>query len=1430
MVNTEIYINGNAIDLYKDENISLIYSISDVRGINRRSSTYSKSITVPGTTTNNQVFNHIYDLGSDSSFNPGIKSKCYIMVDSIMILEGYAQLVEINRDLKNEVVDYKITIYASTKDLFDSLSNNNNYLTDLNYYTGTTVSKLSADIESSWDKNINNLYCFALVDKGYGWSFPQIANGSRPIYTEELQPSLYLKPIVDSIFSGAGYSYTSNFLNGDYFKSLLVNSNTEDVLTANYFYKQNVFFDFLPYGLSTNRPVTYHVEVAKIDVFGNAIVVNSVTNTQANSPVSTYGFTHTLSGSTNLKVGERLYTRISVEPVFLDWLFYSSAHTTFNVWYDDPMVSKSFSAETTGLQRIEYHVGTPDVWRILYNTEWDPYNIFDLSTSIHTAPDLNLKYYLPKKVKQLDLIKWVINAFDLFIDEDKNNSNNLIIEPRINYYTDTITYDLKDVIDLSKDTSIKLLSEVQNKELLWHYTSDEDYLNNDYQTAYKDEYGTYRTNLQNDFTTGTQEVKLGFSPTPIQEINGSHEIIIPRIYNLSTVNKEENTDYNIRLWYYPGLLDLATEKFLINYGTNGNKVYYQLPYAGEVDSPYNPSFSLNFATPNKVYWNGGQNYPANNLYTTFWKGYVNAINDKNSKLFTCYVNVGPSFINKITFRDLYYIEGQYFRLNKIEYNALGNSLTKIELLKFDYLNTTLTTRDTIYHVGPQARLGISNGKFNNLSNSSVVNGYANDINYASSNILSSGNQNRVIDSGNIFLFGNNNLVSSSANTVFSFGDSNSGFTDNVAFVNASGNTVLSGTNITIIGLNDFTGATSSNTVYMPYVSVMSGITVGGVLLNQYWTAGTGTQSLIRYPVQNGILGAGQLSIITGGKFNTATTASLYGFVGNGKYNKTAYNFASVLNGKNNTANGYHSSIISGSFNYVQSAGSVIIGGQNNYARGQKNIIGNGTRNLTDDGFSFIGNGKYNSGYTDYSFIGNGFQNKTFGSFSTIINGTSNSNNGPSSIILNGLSNLINIQSVNGSNNLIGVGTSNVIKNGQYNIIQNGKSNYIDLLSSTYNSYNSIFNGRGNKIKDTTGYQTNFNSILAGKYNFIYHTSPSTSYANSNSILAGDYHTITNSTNCSILNGTGLSILNDTNLSLGEKLRLRSLTSTTYNYVVADASGQLHITGVTPSVSGSGSTPNYWEKQGGVGSIALTGYSASINALSDYSIIAGYNTEISNGDYNGAFAGASNHIDGNYCLIAGGQSNLIIGSNSYNSIINSYSSTINGKDSYELILNSNNCKITGDSGNAAIINSKDSTLNLAGSASYFATLIGLSAYTHNNTVSTDHIVVVPKLKHLGSVYSKNSTVAANYTVTEWDYLITVKTDAAYTITLPSSPKDGMQLYIKDYYGSASINNINVDGGSINIDAATTFVMDKDYASLQLLYTSNNNQWVVLNYYF
>lgn len=91
------------------------------------------------------------------------------------------------------------------------------------------------------------------------------------------------------------------------------------------------------------------------------------------------------------------------------------------------------------------------------------------------------------------------------------------------------------------------------------------------------------------------------------------------------------------------------------------------------------------------------------------------------------------------------------------------------------------------------------------------------------------------------------------------------------------------------------------------------------------------------------------------------------------------------------------------------------------------------------------------------------------------------------------------------------------------------------------------------------------------------------------------------------------------------------------------------------------------------------------------------------------------------------------------------------------------------------------------------------------------------------YTAVNNAASPYTVLTTDQYIGVDSSGgAVSILLPNGPATGRVFTVKDSTGSAATHNITITtvGGSVNIDGATTYVMNVAYESHDVIFNGSN----------
>ena len=120
MQSIQLYIEGQRVELFKDESVTITQSIQNAKEVGKVFTDFSKTFSVPATKTNNKIFKHYYNFDIVNGFDARIKKPAIIELNNLPFREGKIKLEGV--DLKNNKADvYKITFFGSTVQLKDLL-------------------------------------------------------------------------------------------------------------------------------------------------------------------------------------------------------------------------------------------------------------------------------------------------------------------------------------------------------------------------------------------------------------------------------------------------------------------------------------------------------------------------------------------------------------------------------------------------------------------------------------------------------------------------------------------------------------------------------------------------------------------------------------------------------------------------------------------------------------------------------------------------------------------------------------------------------------------------------------------------------------------------------------------------------------------------------------------------------------------------------------------------------------------------------------------------------------------------------------------------------------------------------------------------------------------------------------------------------------
>jgi len=253
MYRPTIYIEGQRVDLFGDENININSSVQNINDISRVFNDYSESFTVPATPNNNKIFKHWYNYTIDNGFDARIRHDAIIELQTLTFKKGTIRLEGATIE-NNKPMHYKLTFFGQLIDLKEVIGDD--YLSVLDY-TEYNFNYSSANVKTGLETGyVNEDFVFPLISTDKQWFYDSdinniteqdrlanIAwNGSATqdvhgVTWTSLRPALKIMRILEKIESYYGITFSRDFLGNTATEDLylwLANDDTADTLN-NYF-------------------------------------------------------------------------------------------------------------------------------------------------------------------------------------------------------------------------------------------------------------------------------------------------------------------------------------------------------------------------------------------------------------------------------------------------------------------------------------------------------------------------------------------------------------------------------------------------------------------------------------------------------------------------------------------------------------------------------------------------------------------------------------------------------------------------------------------------------------------------------------------------------------------------------------------------------------------------------------------------------------------------------------------------------------------------------------------------------------------------------------------------------------------------------------------------------------------------------------------
>ena len=364
----------------------------------------------------------------------------------------------------------------------------------------------------------------------------------------------------------------------------------------------------------------------------------------------------------------------------------------------------------------------------IYNIKFNP-------EFVEYGQTYDIKNVINKSYKQLDFIKGVAHAFNLQFTTDEF-SKKIHIEPFNNFYKslyEAVDWTYK--VDKSQEIKDVFVKDTFKRDIIFKYKTDSkdakvEQRGNDYFEKILDEY-PYKETLSNEFERGQsifenpffagtfnakdkdsgrvpvdppyiaclwQEKEDGgfISPNDFARPDKGYDFL-PRLlywkkYSADFTSSPTSICYKYATVQTFGISTKAIKAADTNVTSSGtlSEIYPQATSINREDSTsmllsYGNVYVTDYDDINNTY---GDAVIVKGLFQTYYKNMVNMLKE-NPRVRTLSLNLKIKDIVNLDFRTLVYIDGNYWRINKIkDFNPLTNTTTKVELIQWIELGET----------------------------------------------------------------------------------------------------------------------------------------------------------------------------------------------------------------------------------------------------------------------------------------------------------------------------------------------------------------------------------------------------------------------------------------------------------------------------------------------------------------------------------------------------------------------------------------------------------------------------------------------------------------------------------------------------------------------------------------------------------------------
>lgn len=726
-----------SLDLSENLVISLNKSIEEIEDITQRKGSYSKTFSIPGTVKNDQFFQSAFNVNA-TDFETTLQTDCIIQNYGADIFRGSLRLNKVTNS-KNGTL-YEIFILEQTSSLSAALERFtlcDLELSDLSHTVdSTSITDTWAYSGGSYDgySGIVGKILYPLAHTGYDdttgglWDFSVsgLTNSGTPLQITQFKPWINMKLLLDRCFDKAGFTYTSDFFNSDYFESIFCSMSSSDIpgtaILGERPENQNFFrvnYDGTPYVYPPEGEYpSYDYSAYQTIVFNNKEYDYLNTYTISGFPDTGPGtganhFTVPIDGDYRFRVKQTMYisgsyyTATYINVVLRDidtGTVLDNTNQNILIPTGTPaLYTFIFEATLTKGQRVSIQfnrvstAGSP-FNNIGFNNDDSDYELFVSPSVVVSLGEIKFDDNL-MCMSGLEFFRNIVNLFNLTAISEGNNNFN--IEPYPTYLSSGEDRDWTNKLNLNEPYSIEPLDYSLKQEINFTKEKGKDQLSQYYFDNFDEIFGDKIFYKESQILSGTQEVKVKFESMPCLGVGTTGTtMVVPALYkkNDGATPEEQPVSTGMKVGFYCGLVpfytgttDTTTTDWYLLEGlsTVGYDYYPAVNHLSQLVEDISIPFSdINFEPTYDFFKSKATTfeiYTANNIYKQFYKEYVEQLYSDDAKFFEGMFKLTPEDITDVSFNDKIYFLDSAWRLYDIsDGDITEESMVKCRFIKFPY--------------------------------------------------------------------------------------------------------------------------------------------------------------------------------------------------------------------------------------------------------------------------------------------------------------------------------------------------------------------------------------------------------------------------------------------------------------------------------------------------------------------------------------------------------------------------------------------------------------------------------------------------------------------------------------------------------------------------------------------------------------------------